>query len=268
MKNILLLAFLLTCIPSVAQKQPQLSILTFSGDVTIGGQPVVAGQLVYDDSKNLLINGNGSYVNILTETGYARRLGKGSYSPEYVNLGSPRAKPGSEKGMHYYPPRLDILTAPERGPIKIFGDSVFLLWKFNDSRQPAPITISILNPFEDHLLDTTTQQSFCVLGVAPFFLRETLVIIDVTSAIEREVRSLRKMDEAMRMRIQNDLQTLTANTETERAIARVAIFEINELTFDVTYGLYKLRMAEKAAGVLIVSNYYQRLLKKYGMDTL
>ncbi|HEY5747639.1 MAG TPA: hypothetical protein VIU12_16305 [Chryseolinea sp.] len=72
----------------------------------------------------------------------------------------------------------------------------------------------------------------------------------------------------MRFRIQNDLQALVANTETERAIARVAIFEVNDLTYDSTYCLHKLRMAEKAAGVPIVSNYYQRLVKKYGMDTL
>ncbi|SHG63980.1 hypothetical protein SAMN04488109_1191 [Chryseolinea serpens] len=269
MKNTLLLAFLLTCLPAVAQKQPQLTILTFSGDVTIGGQPVVAGQLVYDDSKNLLVNGKESYANILTETGYARKLGSGSYPPVSLNSESAKAKPKRSSSVYYHPSPIAILTAPEAPHKKVFGDSVFLLWKVNYSSKPElPFRISLLTMFDDPLFDTTTQVSFCALNVGPFLLRDNAIVIQVKSSTERAVQGAGKMDEAMRLRIQNDLQLLVANTETERAIARVAIFEINDLIYDVTYGLYKLRMAEKAAGVPIVSNYYQRLLKKYGMETL
>ncbi|AYB34340.1 hypothetical protein [Chryseolinea soli] len=270
LKNTLLLAFLLACFPSVAQKQLQLTILTFSGDVTIGGQPVAAGQLVYDDSKNLLIRGKESYANILMETGYARKLGSGSYSPMSLNSVSASAKPQSFHAADYEP--IVVLTAPRTSTphTTVFGDSVFLLWEGAYSRKPLPpCTVSLLSMFDDHLLDTTSQSSFCALRVAPFFLQEKAIVIQVKSGQARSsMHVAAKMDEEMRLRIQNDLQTLVANTGTQRAIARLAIFEINELIYDVTYGLYKLRMAEKAAGVPIVSYYYQRLLKKYGMDTL
>jgi hypothetical protein len=270
MKNLLLLAFLLTCIPSVAQKQPQLTILTFSGDVTIGGQPVAAGQLVYDDSKNLLIRGKESYANILTETGYARKLGSGSHSPVYLNSESARPEPPPYHAVNYDPPPIDIVTAPDRPLKNVFGDSVFLMWKGNYSRKPVPpFTVLLRNLFDDQLLDTVSQRSFCALHVGPLLLREKNIILEVKSSQDwSSMHMLAKMDDETHLRIQNDLQTLVAHTETEHAIARIAIFETNHLIYDVTYGLYKLRMAEKAAGVPIVSNYYQRLLKKYGMDTL
>jgi hypothetical protein len=270
MKNLLLLAFLLTCLSSIAQKKLQFSILTFHGDVTIDGQIVVAGQLVYEDSKNLLIRGKESYANILTETGYARKLGSGSHSPVYVNRESAKPEPRPYHAVDYEPPSISILTA-SKPPLKnVFGDSVFLLWKGNYSRKPVPpFTISLFSMFDDQLLDTTVQSSFCAVHVGPLFLREKAIIIQVKSSKDQSsTHMMAKMDEEARLRIQNDLQSLVGNTETERTIAEIAIFETNLLIYDVTYRLYKLRMAEKAAGVPIVSNYYQRLLIKYGMDTL
>jgi hypothetical protein len=272
MKNILFLVFVVGCIPSTAQRQPLITILSYHGDVTLGGHPVAAGQVVFDDGRNLLIGGQGSYATILTETGYAQKLRKGNYSPVLLN-NEPADIKRQTSSVRESPP-IAITTAPDPPYVEIFGDSVFLLWKGTSALKVVPpFTVSISTMFDDRLLDTLTQQSYCALPVGSVLLQERSIIIQVRSSFQNmslhsHYFPVKKMLDDDHLRVQNELQILAATTETERAIARIAIFDINDLIYDVTYGLYKLRMAEKAAGVRIVNNYYQRQLKKYGMETL
>jgi hypothetical protein len=274
MKNTLLLTFLLACFSSAAQQQqqPLFTMLAYNGDVSLGGHPVNAGQVVYDDGRDLLIEGKGSYANILTETGYALKLKRGRYLPTTLNSEAAAATRRPSGSLIESPP-IVFLTAPEPAYAEIFGDSVFLFWKGSRSgKLVPPFTVSLLNMFTDPLLDTTSEDSFCAVPVGQLLLQENAILVRVRSSQAKSqvspYISVRRMLVDVRLRIQNDLQMLVAHNETEYTIVRMAVFESNDLFYDVTYCLYKLMMAEKAAGVPIVSNYYRRLLKKYGMDTL
>ncbi len=235
-----------------SQDDPLFKIVSCSEGVTLDGNEVIPGQIVYSNSIKLEIPKKG-YVGIITAGGLAAEI-RMTIKVKLVN---------KKFGKYSL-----ILLEDEVGfhgtfnNSRIYGDSLFV-GIYDKTRIGAPYQVIFLNFYDDVLKRDTLRKNWEVYALDEVLNKDTSVLVNVQSIFKPNERNLRGAVRRLRFeppRLKYDL----SRAPDEVSIA--AIFELNNLYYDHIFQLYKIRKDNSNSIDKISQAYLSQRVEHYQFD--
>jgi hypothetical protein len=158
-------------------------------------------------------------------------------------------------------PRFKFVGNPSSEYAQICGDSIFIAFTNNYNDKP-PFKFKAVNMFEDILVEDNLSNFWKTFNVKNLFGNETSILLEVSSGQNRSDRILvKKPSPGLLRSLQYDFERLEKDPA-----ATIALYEINDLYFDLIFHLYKIEKLEVNNLDPISSAYLARIKDKYQLS--
>lgn len=271
MSRLILALTILLPLLCYSQDVPLFRIIAAKGSVLLDEDSIHSGQIVTSVNKKLQVSARG-YVSVLTDRGYAFRLGRGSRSVKAIskmkrsNFHEMNQPTGA---VHRNYRDFDVLGM---NPTYAYlaCDSLTIIWKpVNNGDSIFKVRITSL--YDSLISDTITSQNFTTMSVPitfekePFFFRISSENRGAKySSNEYIVRSANKK---LKQDFRSELNLIPKDDFIENTLLILGNCEIYEFYYNQIYYLNKLWQYSRKNNIEIKNNYYLRLLEGYKFNS-
>lgn len=240
-----------------SQGDPLFKIISCSEGVTLDGNEVIPGQIVYSNSIKLEIPKKG-FAGVMTTEGYAAILTK-SFKAKLVNWSIEYAN--RETRSSAVIATVPWFTIPGQFSNQfsyISGDSVFFGFKAN-YKMDSPITAKFLTMFDEVVLSDTIESNWKVFNVNKLLENEAAILFELSSnTFTSEKILLVKIKKELLMKVKFEIARIQ-----DDLIAKLALYELNDLYHDHLFQLYKIETTKNLNLDLISTAYLAKRREKY-----
>ncbi len=269
MKYLLSFFILLSIHHCKAQDDHLIRIVAYAGEVTLDDLPVTSGQLVFSLSNKLVVAKNASYAYVLTQKGYAMKLGPGSYSVKnmedyiYKKKYKPRTSPTG--AVHKSAPyKLLIIGLDDVMPILLMNDSIHIRWKknpYSEAVAKPPYRLKFYTVFEETLLEITINENFIKTDLRKIAGNEFAVVVNINDGSHDPI-PIKFLASEDSLDVFNDLSKVLSDP-IQKDILDLVIYDGNNLILDLMFKLDKISKTEPTSLPSDLKNYVLLLKKKY-----
>ena len=242
-----------------SQGDPLFKIISCSEGVTLDGNEVIPGQVVYSNSMKLEIPKKG-FAGVMTIEGYAAILTK-SFKTKFINWSIEYSKKESWHRDVYSIQDFKIQGDFGNQFAQISGDSVFFAFKVN-YKMDSPITAKFLTMFDEVVLSDTIESNWKVFNVNKLLENEAAILFELSSNTYRSEKILlRKINIELLSKVNLEIARIQ-----DDLIAKLALYELNDLYHDHLFQLYKIQTAKNLNLDPISAAYLAKQKEKYQLD--
>lgn len=270
----LILALIFSSYLCQSQEVALFKIIVTKGVVLVDGDTVQSGHTITSRSKDLEVKQYG-YVAVLTEEGYAFRLGSGNRSVKSIskmkrsNLRSINDQVGAvHRNINYQDIMVMGITRADYSDLA--QDSLTIIWK-PTNKEDSVFKVRITNLLDDFHSESITHKASMTVGVSQLLEKERALIFRISSESRGARYSSKEFivkdaEKKTKVAFLYELKLIQSNDFIESNLLKLANCEIYNFYFDQVYYLNKLWEFSRKNNIEIKHKYYQWLIKEYNAD--
>jgi hypothetical protein len=260
-----LLFCLIICISAAGQPKPLFKIISCSEGVMVDSELVNPGDIIYSNSNKINIPQTG-YLGILTIEGYAHLLTKETQVAavyERIKLIAENERRVLGSIHRSMPNTFKIIGVSVNEFNEVFGDSILIAFRCYYKDSP-PFKITFFTMFDKVIDQYEIDQTWKVFSTDSLFKVETALICQISSEGKADYElapPIKRARSVLEKRVRFDLERLSQDP-----VSLLALYEINRLSLDHIFQLYKIEASNKTLNLdEFLTAYLARIREKYDL---
>jgi hypothetical protein len=245
-----------------SQSDPLFKIINCSEGVTLDGNEVAAGQVVYSNSLKLEIPKKG-YANVMTIEGYAYGLEQ-NVRVSLVNETIKNNKGVRKAPIHPVYAHPEIFRILGDGSSVIYEDSIFFA-VFDLYGIGPPYSLVFKNVHDEVVFQDTLDLNWKIYSVKSLLTKGKALLYRVTS-IKSSNDFNNPQNYAFIKRDERAIKKISQKLEFHNIVELAALYELYNLEYDHLFQLYKVETSKNLTLDPISIAYLAKRREKYQLD--